>query len=135
MTNDAIKVAIAESMGWTFGKPTFGHDNKWSVHFGNPGFEFDSEWAGQPPPFEDCYKDYSEIPNYPESLDACREFELSLNQHRAEAYAVYLTEVENLVNQFTPHACPTWSALFRLSTATPLQRCQAYLMTIGKWIE
>lgn len=107
MTNEEIRIAIAESLGFkTFDR----------------GILF---WTGRK-----CENGFVEIiGNYPESLDACAEFERTLTDpvdranYIAALIRIVLSGDEKLV----------YTVAFDIVTATPLQRCQAYLNVKGLW--
>lgn len=65
-------------------------------------------------------------PNYAESLDACREFEYVLNGYNARSY----------INRLCELCAPAPNGIygyFSVVTATPLQRCEAFLRLKGQW--
>ena len=91
MNNAEIRIKIAESLSWKqtpFGEPINGHPQTWRI--------------------------LADLPNYPESLDACAEFEAA----NWDNHKIYL---RNLID-----ICQTPEDAI---TATPLQRCLAYLRT------
>lgn len=72
------------------------------------------------------------LPNYPDSLDACAEFEASLSQEEEQIeYATFLSW--NVLNSehegWWDRDCVE---TFKISTATPTQRCIAFLKTRNK---
>lgn len=67
------------------------------------------------------------IPNYPESLDACSQFEATLTDEEWEEYSDHLSDAAGV---------DSWSILAgkdrgALISAKPLHRCLAYLKTKG----
>lgn len=70
-----------------------------------------SEWSGT----------YG-LPNYPESLDACAEFEATLDPLGREQYVDSLATVVN-----DSFAIDTYEAHWNMLHATALQRCEAFL--------
>lgn len=67
------------------------------------------------------------IPNYPESRDACAEFEKTLTDEGWDEYSDHLSDAAGV---------DSWSILAgkdrgAIISATPLQRCIAYLKTKG----
>jgi hypothetical protein len=69
-----------------------------------------------------------ETPNYPESLDACAQFEKTLTLDESWEYAKLLMDYKQSANGF-PLASK--SEVFNLQKATPIERCIAYLKTKG----
>lgn len=119
MTNQEINIAIAKVCGWTFGEPSFTHAGRWEVRFGNPPYSSDSKWAGEPPSFEECYKNYSLLPNYCEDLNAMHAAENGLNNQSKAIYREKLCIV-TLNNGGPIHA-------------TASQRSEAFLRTLNLW--
>ena len=92
MKNEEINIAIAESLGWkTIEGIWVGPKN----------------WKGE------------EVPKYAESLDACAEFERTLELRDLADYSYKLMDITNT----------TYEAI----TATARQRCEAYLRVKGNW--
>ena len=72
------------------------------------------------------------LPNYAESLDACREFEGTIGRLSLEYYA------ENLAVAVWGSAVGntlSYLGASQLITATPRQRCEAFLRMKGQWDE
>ena len=92
MTDDQINIAIAESLGWKLLA-----NNRWTKPCGI----------------------YADLPNYTSDLNACHEFEKSLNTDDAHMYYWRLKQEIG----------------WEYASATASQRCENYLKTIGKWIE
>jgi hypothetical protein len=78
-------------------------------------------------------------PNYPESLDACREFELTLELgHDGSDVAEYQEALWCAANPYIPFSATSLhdvAYLRNLICATALQRCEAFLRLKGKWVE
>ena len=70
-------------------------------------------------------------PNYSTSLDACAEFEGKLSDQVGD-YEHYLGEITQTTGLTMRRSFV--GERFKLSTATPIQRCEAYLRMKGKWI-
>lgn len=66
------------------------------------------------------------IPDYPNSLDACAEFERRLTQDQCEEYETLL---EQSVDFDTANGCPAQVHTFH---ATATQRCRAFLTVIDQ---
>ena len=92
MTDEQINIAIAETMGWKLLA-----NNRWTKPCGM--------WA--------------DLLNYTSDLNACHEFEKSLNTDDAHMYYWRLKQEIG----------------WEYASATASQRCENYLKTIGKWIE
>ena len=92
MTDEQINIAIAESLGWKLLA-----NNRWTKPCGI----------------------YADLPNYTADLNACHEFEKSLNTDDAHMYYWRLKQEIG----------------WEYASATASQRCENYLKTIGKWIE
>lgn len=108
MTDKQINAAIAESLGW--------NRREWIDKKGRScsGWRTPSgkELGGHPP-------------NYTSDLNACHEFEKKLSLRDRADYTSWL--YESSLNLGTA----TWES----AHATARQRCEAYLRTLGKWIE
>jgi hypothetical protein len=111
MTNEAIRIAIAESLGWVY-EPK---DYRESTQGNYPDWNHRSDLRSEPP-------------NYHESLDACREFEDIFNSNYEQS-VLYAMHLKNVVYR-TKHSGVNID--FAVATATPLQRCEAYLRTLNK---
>ena len=114
MTNDEIRIRIkiAESLGWKCGCLD------WSGYHVVDPQGVKRGWAGLEAVANEA------LPNYPESLDACAEFERTLALEEQSRYTLNLWE--RLIGE--PHI---FKDSFKFVTATPLQRCLAYLKTKG----
>lgn len=113
-THKALNEKVATLLGATWGHPVFNHDGKWHCHFAKKPFEFDSSWAGVPPPFDQCEKDY-DIPDYCNDLDAMHEAEKTLSDKQRIEYAKELQ-----------HHVGGKEGIF----ATALQRAEDFVKTI-----
>lgn len=71
-------------------------------------------------------EEWEQLPNYTADLNACHEFEktVMLNSHTRLNYLSWL----GWENDYA-------STVFACVHATARQRCEAYLRTLGKWIE
>ncbi len=101
MTNDEIRIKIAESLGWS---QPFGATGDWQRPDGSM-----TRW---------CM-----VPNYPESLDSCAEFEVRLITGERATYREHLAQVCD--RDF--YAGTHWSTCSVHASAK--QRCLAYLKT------
>ena len=119
MTNEQIRIAVAELCGWRLERDSV----HWAVFDTNGDQRFIS------------WMDYNEgrhaalLPNYPESLDACREFEQPMFD-RGDSINYYL--MIGTVILATAKGFITDRSIF---FSTPLQRCKAFLSIHGKWIK
>lgn len=77
---------------------------------------------------------HCEIPNYPEDLNACREFEGNLTWREAGPYVFWLEELTN-IGHMGGNAVREPLNDCALITASALHRCQAFLRLKGKWVE
>lgn len=77
--------------------------------------------------------DVEALPNYPTSLDACREFEQTIKDTQQGYYNAVLFNIAT--NRNLSSAIKEPSFIFQAITATPLQRCEAFLRLHNKWIE
>ena len=105
MTNEEIRIKVAESLGW---KPDCDGAKPWLRQWLSP-----------------CVTDpeIRFLPNFPESLDACAEFEKTI-----KAIHIYNEQLEIVVLGH-PLRGRDAVAEFMLRCATPRQRCLAYLKT------
>lgn len=103
MTDEAIRIKVAEAMGWTGIRGETGYPTLRARELG----------------------DYQALPNYPESLDACAELEKTIkvphkyNEQLELVVLGYLLKEKDSVAEFT------------LRCATARQRCIAYLRVKG----
>ena len=117
MTDEQINIAIAESLGWT---------NCRLVIKGAGGGTRYPTAHGMPP----NRKYESSCPNYTSDLNACHELEKTLDDELDLDYSINLESVTGT----------RWGAnnsydMSKYRSANARQRCEAYLKTIGKWIE
>jgi len=114
LTNEEIRIKVAESLGW--------HEKPEPVGSANAT----AWWKGS-----DRYPSYlMPVPNYPESLDACAEFRKTLTDTEKERYVWWL-------NHLHPSADIHYSELqkdvrrevFDLIDVKPIEHCLAYLKT------
>lgn len=117
MTNEEIQTKIAQSLGWTvqFNEEKQLYElltpaGKWEYPFDADGGE------------EHCWK-YA--PDYPESLDACAEFESSLIDKEFDAYQIELSRI--VFNHPCFVSFPVGFSHRKFWQTTPLQRCLAYI--------
>ena len=72
------------------------------------------------------------FPNYHGDLNAIHEAEMSLNYEQAEEFNDLLMDIAFDENRSRENPFPS---SFSVTSATAPQRCEAYLRTIGKWVE
>ena len=113
MTNDQIRIAVAELCGWT-------QINATLVNRGGEPVGFSPHIKGP------AIAKMQMVPNYPFSLDACAEFE----KNAQEGYFQELGLRCGAAFQSNPDIAVQCAA-----TATPLQRCEAFLKLHNKWKE
>ena len=122
MTNEEIKIKVAESLGWTHVQPIRYHGIK-IVGVPPDAREPDLNFPTSDPDIW-C----APVPNYPESLDACAEFRKTLTDTEKERYVWWL-------NHLHPSADIHYSELqkdvrrevFDLIDVKPIEHCVAYL--------
>jgi len=122
MTPEAMRIAIAEACGWKLSEPVIGHDGRWRKHAyrGKSVYSlFDSSWAGGP---HDVIDDWNNAPDYLRDLNAMHEAEKTLPKSQRLSYDAKLGALCEETDSFTHHA-------------TAAQRCEAFLRTIGKWVD
>ena len=120
LTDDEIRIKVAEAMGARWHSVLTGPQSERLV------LAF-SQWTNLGPlrwELSDGRILSPQISNYPESLDACAEFEKTLTDAEQPRYALNLWE--QLVG--APHI---FKDSFKFVTATARQRCIAYLKTKG----
>lgn len=105
MTPEEINVAIAESLGQEYHKPTAAEIASGSY--------------------------YQYEPNYHGDLNAIHKAENNLTYELNYAHAKHLAEIIGLDGLGNWDYC----AAFTFGNATAPQRCEAFLKTIGKWKE
>lgn len=110
MTDDEIRIAVSESVGWMcIGPCTCGHKEPCGLH---------------PDPHRASGRIH--LPNYLEDLNAIHAVEKTLTFAEAGEYERLLAAV----SKPRDGSCPTPSYHY-----SARQRCEAYLRTIGKWRE
>lgn len=137
MNTNEIRVKVAELCGWKWWKHDksetylFCHPSRDKASLDDEQFKWD-QCADAPDPKH--FVSLSGVPNYPESLDACAEFERDLRPTELWEYTQALRK--ELTDYWSSQARKTdefrdsdWS--FAFATATPLQRCQAFLKVKG----
>lgn len=107
MTNQEINERVAKLCGWTIKT--------------NTGLFFDSS-----------DKPHISLPNYAESLDACRAFEELIKNSTEYYMRDYIINLEDASK--ARGSGWDWRS-FQLTTATPLERCEAFLRLKGQWDE
>ena len=107
MSDEEIRIKIAESLGW-----------KWNASTDVGGKAFPECWAHDEHGFA---WQVADLPNYPESLDACAEFEATLTVNERLTFRNLLVRAQA--------ECP-YPDTYAVS-ATARQRCLAYLKTKG----
>lgn len=135
MTPEQMRIALAEWDGCTWSKPVYQHDGKWWVTLCKDPTDFDSKWAGEAPPFEQCNKDLQCVPPYPASLDAVHELEKKLPD--LAAWIAYVKQIGRICMR-TNNAKGTYelscqcfnegalaASIANFVHATAAQRCEA----------
>lgn len=123
MTDLQIRTKIAEILGWKPDDDGAGL-NTW-----------EASWAGNKlyglkPRFDDSGKLVSYtvdcvVPNFPEDLNACHEFETAMSDEKHITFRAQLAEVVGDVAYFCR----------KFTSATARQRCEAFLRLHGQWEE
>jgi len=109
MSPESQRIAIAEACGWVMRK----NESDWLA----PDGRVYQNWGG-----------FTSYPNYPNDLNACREFEVVLSQmpdiHVGGVGVCSAIDIyeDNLLGICDHPIC-----------APAAQRCEAFLKTIGKW--
>ena len=109
MTDEQINIAIAESLGWT-------EISDWKAA-GINGLHPSGQWT-------------EVIPNYTADLNACHEFEKTLDDKQLARYAQQIIGSARREMNIPDHESH-YPVPFIIS-ATARQRCEAYLITLGK---
>jgi hypothetical protein len=115
MTPEAQRIAIAEACGYT--------NVRYDYANGSDTFK---SWLADHPSFAG-----SGVPDYLNDLNAIHEAEETLNYAQKEDYVVHLA---NAV-QFRRTKKDIHSDYWCVATSTATQRSEAFLRTIGKWVE
>lgn len=113
MSDEQLRIAVAEAMGWTDiavnpfapNPPLCGFHNATGK---TPASNGGSKWG---------------IPNFPASLDACASFEATLTKEQRFPYRRSLCQQVG--------GCSTNLKSFEQITSTARQRCLAYLATVA----
>jgi hypothetical protein len=115
MNDREINEAIAKSLGWTRADESYPYEGSickcivWR------------DEKGTPLPLGD-----DAVHNYANSLDACAEFERTIKDEDFVAYSDELC----LMAKYSEGAVESWR---RVVSATPRQRCEAFLRMKGLW--
>jgi hypothetical protein len=127
MTDQQINIAIAESLGW-HSKSGANGGVKWVDKDGISrnggglyGYGYNDELK------------LSHLPDYTADLNACHELEKMLDDKQLARYAQQIIGSARRKMNIPDHESH-YPVPFIIS-ATARQRCEAYLKTIGKWIE
>ena len=130
MTNERIRIKIAEALGW---KQTAGRNGDYIArpngtevwHYDNRGNSYGptNNWQ--------LLLQRKEIPDYPNDLDACHEMEKVLTDEQSEMFA---DAICRMVCGRTVDAASTYEIAYCIH-ATARQRCEAFLKTLGLWEE
>lgn len=132
MTNEEMRKAIAEHLGWKLYQFNFAM-RSWLV-LKEPGFDpskldkaaeaFEVGWeACEYLPFS-----WDGVPNWPEDLNACVEFEEALvGTDRRTLYLDHLYAIA------CDDGAQKWEREWFTVAAKAPQRCEAFLRAIGKW--
>lgn len=116
MTNEQIRIKIAESLGLFRTMPL-----KRTTRRGNEDPKGVKLWYCSE--HHGGAATYDEVPNYPESLDACAEFEKTLTELEFEEYF-------DILESQVPLARPQ-AKRRHVCSATSLSRCLAYVELKG----
>jgi len=119
MTTDAIRRKIAEACGWTRAEEYDG------ILIGPISGDWMRSEAWKRQGF---IRDFSELPNYPESHDAMQEALETLSKDDVSKYVIKLAIV--LIREEKPRH---WEVQARLVLATPIQKAEAFLKAKGLW--
>lgn len=115
MTPEAQRIAIAEACGWTKISndfPDFGAEGVMGLR---PNFIHDENREG--------------LPDYPADLNAMHEAEKVLTASQTYDY------ISCLVDDTRAGWTDAFEEVFIVAHATAAQRAEAFLRTIGKWVE
>jgi hypothetical protein len=121
LTNEEIRIKIAESLGYEFIHHNADRPGYMEiVVIKNDGVDFGSFFQSDAVASIARSLQMAGILNYPESLDACAEFEKTLNGAESVQYAAELSGGGFPIYELTT---------FRIATSSALKRCLAYLKT------
>ena len=104
MTNEEIRIKVAEAMGWKPYKPIT-HDG-WPLLMTPPGKPNREGWL-------------EPIPDYLNDLNACAEFEKTMTDQEHNRYRAHIYGMT-----FNPREC---------FSATARQRAEAFIRTLNLW--
>lgn len=105
MTDDEIRIVIAEDQGWKIKQVSVWEKDD-DVLIVPPGTPPDLEWS----------RGTGGLPNWPKDLNACHELEKTIQR-----FMEYEAQLVSVCKSRT-----IWNATAR-------QRCEAYLRQVGKW--
>ena len=129
MTDNEIRIAVAEAMGW---KHIFHH--KWLREYGREGEDLWCELGGKSLDGDDM-----PLPNYSADLNACAKMRRTLTKDEREDFASCLEAVcsagQLSMAALDPHGVTDYAELFDILDATALQQCEAFLRVKGLWKE
>jgi hypothetical protein len=131
MTNEKMRVKIAELLGLTCKscggtgiRHKMGVEEYHSIR--NSNKEWRESWPMDEPDVK-CF--HNELPNYPEDLNACAEFEKGLEY---KVQPQYLWELKKIIMRTSD---TQGASDFEVRHATPLQLCEAFLRVHGAYEE
>lgn len=110
LSPEQLRVAVAERLGWYIER-TVGYEGA------NGELVLD---CGRPPGAPK-WNPLQKLPNYPESRDACAEFEATLTDTQREKYCALL------MPQWDDEERAIWRDVWDATTAEATQRCRAFL--------
>ena len=113
MTAEAQRIEIAEACGWT---------NVRETSFGLLGCHPKADLSA----LSDEYLCARTVPDYPNDLNACHEFEKILS-----TTPIYMQK--HAFNNYAAMLCEMCKHEYNAIAATAPQRCEAFLKTINKW--
>lgn len=114
MTNEQIRIKIAESIGW----------KKYNVTL--------LGWKGWIAPDGHKYPQGGDpYPNYHKDLNACAEFRKGLTEFEKREFITILEHIVNRRLKISAGDSGGWH--FALVDSLPIEQCESYLRTIGQW--
>ena len=116
MTNEEIRIKVAELCGWI--NVHEAGTREISEPLMDKGFGLVGFRLGQPA------KQLEQIPNYPEDLNACHEFEKELTEEQWRGYIFALLNLMKLDIALDDY---TLAQHFSFVHATARQRCEAFI--------
>jgi len=120
LTNSQLRIAVAEAMGWREAFPAKGKPHKETER---GGILLPYKWVN-----ERTHERSMELPNYPESLDACAGFEKTITSQQQVNYRNYLMLEASHAAGMGMRSRED-DTLFCVTTSTARQRCLAFLRT------